>query len=348
MAAAELTADEWSQIFWIRVITDDRSGRLGTLPVLGSYAVEGDVFRFRPQFPLQPGVQYLASFNESDSRLQALLPDGERDLPNCIDTTIELPRPPVVASTVVTDVYPSADTLPENQLKFYLHFSAPMSRGEAYRRIHLFEASGKEIADPFLELDEELWDREGKRFTLFLDPGRIKRGLKPREEVGPVFEEGKSYTLVIDKEWLDAAGNLLREPFRKQFRVGPPDDKQPDPNTWALHPPAAGTAEPLAIKFPEPFDRAMLHRVIVVRDSANNLVWGEIQVDEYETRWLLTPAAAWSAGDYTVEVQTDLEDLAGNSIARAFDVDLMQPISRSMKAETWSVPFQVRRKQREN
>ena len=40
-----------------------------------------------------------------------------------------------VASTIVEHVYPSTDQLPENQLKFYLHFSAPMSRGEAYSRI---------------------------------------------------------------------------------------------------------------------------------------------------------------------------------------------------------------------
>ncbi len=56
-----------------------------------------------------------------------------------------------------------------------------MSRGEAYRRIHLLDADGKPIERAFLELGEELWDPDGKRFTLFIDPGRIKRGLKPRK-----------------------------------------------------------------------------------------------------------------------------------------------------------------------
>src|SRR4029077_13312670 len=145
-----------------------------------------------------------------------------------------IPKPAAGPPTVVEHVYPSTNKLPENQLKFYLHFSAPMSRGEAYRHIHLLQANGKEVDLPFLELDEELWDPEGKRFTLFFDPGRIKRGLKPREEVGPALEEGKSYTLVIDRQWQDAQGTPLKEFFRKAFSVSPPDDRQPDVNTWKV------------------------------------------------------------------------------------------------------------------
>ena len=114
--------------------------------------------------------------------------------------------------------------MPENLLKFYLHFSAPMSRGEAYRRIHLLDADGNEVADPFLELGEELWDRDMRRFTLLFDPGRIKRGLKPREEVGPVLEEGKQYTLVVDRDWLDATGYPLAAKMRKTFRALAPDE----------------------------------------------------------------------------------------------------------------------------
>ena len=61
----------------------------------------------------------------------------------------------------MTHVYPSRAMLPENLLRLYIHFSAPMSRGEAYRRIRLLDATGKPVDDPFLELDEELWSRDG-------------------------------------------------------------------------------------------------------------------------------------------------------------------------------------------
>ena len=63
---------------------------------------------------------------------------------------------------------------------------------------------------PFLELDEELWSPDGTRFTLIFDPGRIKRGLKPREEVGPVLEAGKSYSLVIDRRLARRIGKPAR------------------------------------------------------------------------------------------------------------------------------------------
>ena len=144
-----------------------------------------------------------------------------------------------------------------------------MSRGEAYRRIRLLDAAGKPVDDPFLELDEELWSPDGTRFTLLFDPGRIKRGLKPREEVGPVLEAGKSYYLVIDRDWLDADGKPLKAGFRKTFRVGPPDETSPDPKTWSVRPPAPETRDPLEVRFPEPLDRALLDRLIAVRDGAD-------------------------------------------------------------------------------
>ena len=45
-------------------------------------------------------------------------------------------------------------------------------------------------------------------------------------------------------------------------------------------------------------------------------------IDRDETRWLFTPETAWVAGNYQVVVDADLEDLAGNSILRRFEVDV--------------------------
>src|SRR5205823_11683424 len=142
--------------------------------------VEGTVLRFEPRFPLQRGLRYQVVFR------QALLPDANIQKPD-VNAEFMIPKLAAGPPTVVEHVYPSRDKLPENQLKFYLHFSAPMSRGEAYQQIQLLDEKGKVVELPFLELDEELWDPDGKRFTLFFDPGRIKRGLKPREEVGPAL-----------------------------------------------------------------------------------------------------------------------------------------------------------------
>ena len=88
----------------------------------------------------------------------------------------------------VVAVYPSSATLPENQLRFYLHFSAPMSRGEVYQHLQLLDQDGKPIVLPFLEIGEELWDTTGQRLTLLIDPGRIKRGLCRASSLAPCWK----------------------------------------------------------------------------------------------------------------------------------------------------------------
>ena len=93
-----------------------------------------------------------------------------------------------------------------------------MQRGNIYEHIHLCDSNGKPIELPFLEIDEELWDTTMTRLTLFIDPGRIKRGVLPLEEIGPSLEAGKRYTLVINREWKDGVGNRLKEEFQKKFK----------------------------------------------------------------------------------------------------------------------------------
>jgi hypothetical protein len=218
----------------------------------------------------------------------------------------------------------------------------PMSRGEAYRHIRLLDATGKVIADPFLELDEELWSRDGRRFTLLFDPGRIKRGLRPREEVGPVLEQGKSYTLVVDRGWPGATGAPLAGSIRRTFRVGPPDESSPDPRSWKIDPPRAGTLDRLTVKFPEPLDHALARRLISVRDPRGQVAAGDVAIEEGETLWSMKPLAGpWKPGEYRLEIGVEIEDLAGNSIARPFEVDLVEPISSRVKSATVSLPFRI-------
>ena len=197
--------------------------------------------------------------------------------------------------------------LPENLLRFYIQFSAPMSRGEAYQHIRLLDAAGKPVADPFLELDEELWSRDGRRFTLLFDPGRIKRGLKPREEVGPVLEAGKSYTLVIDRPG-PTPGQSARSRFRKSFRVGPPDQDSPSPGTGRSRPPRAGTRHLLEVDFRSRSTGLGLPTDLVAgrtesRSSRVRRVWKRPRPLAVHAR------RAWT-GRVSLVVGTDLEDLA--------------------------------------
>jgi hypothetical protein len=255
-----------------------------------------------------------------------------------------LDEQPAEPSTVVDAIYPTADVLPENQLKFYLHFSAPMSRGEAYRHVHLMDlTTNKEVDAPFLELGEELWDGDFRRFTLLCDPGRVKRGLKPREELGPVLQEGHRYALVVDKNWRDASRTPLLGGARKQFSVGPPDDHPIDPARWNIEPPKAGGREPLVVRFGEPLDWALQERVVWVATESGEKVPGTIRTADHESTWHFTPQQPWRADPYQLVAETTLEDLAANAIGRPFEVDAVKPIQQRIETKTVSLPFDVSR-----
>jgi hypothetical protein len=311
-------------------------GRAVLPPMLGAYSVRAGVLRFEPQFPLERGVAYRAVFRPDR------LPGRRGATAAPITADFQLPPRDTSPTTAVSHVYPSADVLPENLLKFYLHFSAPMRRGRSYEHIRLRDGSGREIELPFLELDEELWDPGLTRLTLFIDPGRIKRGVRPLEEVGPSLEAGKSYELVIDREWRDAAGNQLKETFRKVFKVGPPDREPPDPARWRVEPPREGTREPLAVIFPDPMDQALALRLIGVAESSGKAVGGAAALADGERRWTFTPRESWRRGSYRLVVQTTIEDLAGNNIGKPFDVDLSGGGSPPPAASAVTLTFDVR------
>jgi hypothetical protein len=298
----------------------------GIPPLLGTYAVGNGALTFTPRFPLEPGVRYRAEFKATPAPIVA---------------TFDIPKVHTESTTVVEHIYPSRNRLPENQLKFYLHFSAPMSRGEAYQRVHILDQAGKPMSLAFLELDEELWDAENRRLTIFFDPGRIKSGLVPNNELGVPLENGKSYTLVVDRAWSDGDGIPLKEEFRKAFTVGPADREAPNPATWKVTGPKAGSRDPVSVEFPEPLDEALLERLLeVVRGDAR--ISGSVRIDREETRWQFVPRDPWQAGAYTVLVGTELEDLAGNGLDRPFEVDVFEKVTERLSTEKVRLRFTVR------
>ena len=289
----------------------------GAPPMLGEYLRENATIVFRPRFPLQPGVRYRAVW-----------------LPEHVENKFEIPKVAAPAP-VVEHVYPTASRLPENLLRFYIQFSQPMSRVEAWQRIHLLDGDGRPVELPFLEIDEELWDRAGRRLTVLFDPGRIKRGLVPHNEVGVALHEGRKYTLVIDRGWPSADGIVLSHEHRKQFIVGPADREAIDPKRWRLALPGAGTRDPLVAHFGEPFDHALARRLI------EPPVNGEVSLCPDETCWRFVPGEPWRPGDYTLRVGTALEDLAGNKVGRVFDVDVFERVARRIRSESIEVKFRV-------
>lgn len=333
---ANWDAAQWQKLFAVYTEQGNLLSDIALPAMLGTHRVENGKLRFEPQFPLEPGVTYRATFQPSN------LPDGlgKKGLP--LSSTLRVPARPSKPTTVVRQVYPSVSLVPENLLKFYVHFSAPMSRGHIYDYIHLKDEKEKDVELPFLEIDEELWDPTMTRLTLFIDPGRIKREVKPLEDIGPALENGKSFTLVIDSAWKDAVGNTLVKEFRKPFRVGPPDREPPDPNQWKVQAPRASTSEVLAVTFPEPLDHALAERMIHVTDRDGKWIPGRVMLHEKEQEWTFSPERSWRQGSYRISVQTTIEDLAGNNVGKPFEVDLIEPVQRHLTNATVTLTFEVR------
>lgn len=249
-----------------------------------------------------------------------------------------VPAPPAAAPPRVIEIHPSASVLPANHLKFYVLFSESMRQGTIFQYFRLRNVTrGEDVPRPFRHT--ELWD--GNRLTLWFHPGRQKTGVNLNVELGSILRAGDEYELVISSAWLSLKGQPLGVDVTKQFRAGPPDSEKPAPTKWAVELPRAGTSDPIIYRFSKPLDWALLQSEVTVLDSANRPLAGGIKLREDDTVWTFRPRSPWQSGHYRLAVGSVLEDLAGNSVARPFEVDVNAP--RSAKVEdTVYVDFQIK------
>ncbi|MGI9516387.1 MAG: sulfatase-like hydrolase/transferase [Pirellulaceae bacterium] len=285
-------------------------------PALGRVLLVDHRLVFEPRFALAAGVSYRAEFNANHVRNVWL---GK---PLTLEFSIEREAAP--APTVLAR-YPVHEELPQNLLRMYLQFSQPMAQGNAYQHIRFLNDQGEPIEQPYLSIPQELWNPDGTRLTLLFDPGRIKRGLTPHEELGPPFEAGETYTVVVDPAWKSADGMALSEDFRSTFTMQQPDRIQPALARWQLDCPASGSSDPLVVHFDEPLDHGMIQHAIAVMNGDDEQVGGTVKVPHDARSWSFHPDQPWPAGEYWLNVNPRLEDRAGNSLAQPFEVDPEAP-----------------------
>jgi hypothetical protein len=289
--------------------------------IIGDYLVEEDKVIFKPIIAFTRGLNYKVYVRNELIQELAIPADNS-----------------AVAPEVVA-VYPALDTLPENLLKFYLSFSKSMQEGDILQHIHLIKDGRDTMSSVFLDL--ELWNNERTMLTLWLDPGRIKRDLQPNKLLGPPLNKGSHYQLVIDKGWQDAEGILLKENFTRNFFTGPHDSVSPDVELWTISAPKSETREQLKINFNEPLDHVLAESTILVTNANGNEVKGKPRVSDDGTILYFVPEIEWKPAIYKVQIESRLEDLAGNNLDRLFDTDLTQkpqPVKNIHKRE-----FEVRK-----
>jgi len=294
--------------------------------LLGDYARDGATVVFTPRFPPAPALRLRAVYQPPIGKPVVVWFGG-------------VPEPERLPTTRVLSVTPSAAVWPENILRLYVSFSAPMRIGEAWEHIRMLDADGRPMGGLFVEIDQELWDPAGQRLTVLFDPARIKRGLVDHINQGPPLGLGERCTLEIDAFWRDAAGALLAEPFAKTIEVGAPLRAALDPAAWRLSAPAA-PGDALVVEVLHPLDAALARRTFTVR-RGETAIGGEVELEQAETRLLFQPDRPWESGSHVLVADPVLEDICGNRIGRPFDIDRRDPAQADAEARSAEIPFEI-------
>ncbi|MEO1367462.1 MAG: hypothetical protein AAFX50_09815 [Acidobacteriota bacterium] len=279
-------------------------------PLLGAYDVDPELgaLRFRPRFAPAPGLVLHARF---DGAAWARLVGGASD-PGILSARFVVPEPEARERARVLSVTPSGD-VPANLLRLYVHFSEPMSARHVLDHVELLDPSGRPVDDAFVEVPGGLWDQRRTRLTLFVHPGRVKRGVGPNQAQGPVFEAGGRYRLRVAASAKDAVGRALAKAYEATLLVGPADRRSPDPSAWRVVAPP-DPAAPLVVELDEPVDAALVARLLEVEGRAVR-----VRVDADGRRARLEPESPWTSGRYRLLVPVALEDPSGNRVDRLFE-----------------------------
>lgn len=294
------------ELLSVYVIEDGKEWEPLNYSIQGNYHFDNHSLIFTPHYPFLENTEYYVRF-EADTVLL------EHRFVISADTT------PV---TFVDEVYPTTDLIPRNVLKFYVQFSGSMMEGNMLDHVHIVDSDGLRMEHVFLEIPQELWDTESKRLTILFDPARIKRGMDALDEYGAPFKVGQSYSLIIDKDWKDGGDRVLTEPYQKNFTIVEDDRVKLDSEKWEITAPSANSNQKLEINFFETMDYGLLNRVIHIKDKNGILINGDIALEEDQTKWVFTPEEHWNEEEYTIYVESILEDMAGNNLLMLFDVDL--------------------------
>lgn len=307
LPAGALTQQQGEAILALALVADD--SKTPGPSMLGKYVRTSNDLSFTPRFPLRAGSTYRANLKTAGKTASL---------------DYRVPMPATKAPPRVVKIYPTTDVLPANHLRFYIYFDRPMRGGkDLFKHLVLLNENRKEIDAPWL--DDEIWDEDNNCLILYIHPGRIKWGVGHHESMGPVLHEKRSYALVVRGEWTDLDGNKIGKDTIKRFRTIGEDRVRIDLSKWRPTTPKAGTRDAVVLTLPKSIDYRSLQTGLTVRNAKGKVVAGTIAIGKGETSWSFTPNQPWQLGAYRVNVNPDLEDVAGNTPSRPFDMDLLTP-----------------------
>lgn len=291
-------------------ITNGADEHKSIIPIQGNYSIVENSLIFKPYFPFDPGLTYAVRIKDTNTKEYAYFPfkTGEKAK---------------VAQAKLLKIYPSGNLLPENLLRFYIYFQTPMTQGQSLDYIKLIDKSGKIDEHAFMQFKEELWSSDGKRLTLLFDPGRIKRGVSTNMKQGPSLENEQQYTLSISNEWIDIYGQTLGINSTNKITISDAYRKKMKIEEWNITTPTAGSKDKLTLRFDRIIDHALIQSMIQIRNLDDNLIEGYWDILDYEQQIKFVPKSTWKKGNYKIQIDTHIEDVAGNNLQNLLDHPIM-------------------------
>ena len=218
-----------------------------------------------------------------------------------------------------------------------------MARGDVFGFLRLVEIDkeGREVAEvpePFREV--ELWDETFTRMTLWLHPGRQKPGVNLNFDIGPILEQGKRYRLEVAPDWEFEDGQGItgedKDAVHFEFVAGPMDDEQPKPANWTVEWLERRFIEIQTGEAVDPVSASK--RIAFIHESGAQVKVLDVLA---ESERVVVYSEDWKAGKYRMIIDPALEDLAGNSIARPFNLNLEKDPSFKERTESVTVEFEL-------
>lgn len=242
----------------------------------------------------------------------------------------------------VVAIYPRANELPENTLKFQIEFNVPMREGNFLKHIQLHSIDGESLSGVFFDNVYELWSNDHRQITILVDPGRVKTGLKENLKRGRAFIAGQEYKLSILTSWRSLQGEPLQKVYTKTFTAIPEDLESPNVNLIKSSLLKAGSRDSLSITFPEPLDEQQIQdyvRIVSGKEQRpTQLVPGKFTIGSFGRALNFVPQIPWEVNQvYSLRIDTRLEDLASNNLQAKFD----RPTAEQ-KGELHDQPFYYR------
>ncbi|WP_299241533.1 Ig-like domain-containing protein [uncultured Aquimarina sp.] len=290
-------------------------------PILGKTIKTQEGILFTPVVPFGWNQKYTLVYNHIIEYFKLTIPENYEPLS-------------------VTKIYPSATILPSNLLKLYIQFSKPINTTSIYNHIRFINHAGDTLSKTILPLENPLISDDKTVLTLWIEPGRQKRGLKPNQQLGPVFNK-ETYRLIVTKNIKDNNGVSMQKDFIHSFSIGDTDRIKPTIDDWKIDIPKTNSTSKLLIRCNESMDYGSVQDNIYIVDSSMQEIKGTWQLLEQETILSFQPIELWKNGYYQILCNPEIEDLAGNNLNRLFDKEIKNTSNNQSNHQKYSLGFTI-------